>query len=120
MLGKRLFQITFYALSEYAFGRGLSRSSAFLLLLYVAAIASAEITVVDSAFATVVTASYSSFGLRYGFKLSHAITAAYIILNRMKMPSSLISRLVRSDGLISFNASRQLVSDFTETNLLTL
>ena len=96
MLRKCPFQITFYALSEHAFGRGLGLSSAFLLLLYVTATASAEVTVVDSAFATVVTASYSSFALRYGLKVSHAVTAVYIILNRMKMPSSIISRLVRS------------------------
>ena len=94
MLRKCLFQITFYALSEQAIGRGLGRSSSFLLLLYVAAIASAEVTVVDSAFATVVTATYSSFALRYGIKISHAVTAIYIILNRMRIPSSLISRLV--------------------------
>ena len=86
------FQITFYALSEHAFGLGPSRSSVFLLVLYAATTVSAEITVVDSAFASVVTASYSSIALRYGLKVSHVVTVVYIILNRVKMPSSHVSR----------------------------
>ena len=86
------FQITFYALSEHAFDLGPSRSSACLLVLYAAATVSAEVTIVDEAFASVVTVSYFSIALRYGLTFSHVITVAYIILNRMRMPSSKISR----------------------------
>lgn len=95
------FQITFYALSEHAFDRGPSRSSGYLLLLYAAVAVSAEITVVDATFASVVTASYSSIALRYGLKLSHAITVVYIILNRMKMPSSHLSRYIRNGWIVT-------------------